>query len=212
LALGADNVTRLVGAAGSADFGVVLGSEVPDDAVASVDVDVTVGTEELVDVGVTAGAAGSDEPPLLGGEGAIAVAEVFSDTVGPLKLSVLIGPIATVAVPDAVLLAGSDTVKANVELVPRLLGVGRNSRPVSCATVSVSPKVTGVMPSESSSIPFEGNAVTVTTKADEPKSVSVGAPMPIAVAALFSATVSNVELAVRGMPPPLRNWLATPVA
>lgn len=57
------------------------------------------------------------------------------------------------------------------------------------------------MLSESSSVPFDGNAVTVTTKADEPKSVSVGATMPISVAGLFSATVSNVELALKGTVP-----------
>jgi uncharacterized UPF0146 family protein len=59
--------------------------------------------------------------------------------------------------------------------------------------------MTGVMPSASSTVPSEGNAVTVTTKADEAKLVSVGAGIAIGVAKLFSATVSDFELAVSDM-------------
>ena len=203
LALGTDNATGSVGAAGSADVAVVPDAEAPVGAAGSADVGVPVDAAEAVDVGVgvTVAAGGAEESPLLGTAVATTGAELFSNTVGVLELSVLLGPIARVAVADAVLRAGSDTVKANVELVPELSSVGPNFRPVSCATVRVSPAETGVMPSASSIIPFDGNAVTVTTRADEPKSVSVGATMPIAVAELFSATVSNVELAVKGTVP-----------
>jgi hypothetical protein len=153
----------------------------------------------------------------LGGGIAITVAALFSGTVSEVEFSVkpagvvtngvLLGPITRVAVADAVLLAGSDTVKANVELVPKLSSVGLNFRPVSCATVRVSPRVTGVMPSASSTVPSEGNAVTVTTKADEAKLVSVGAGIAIAVAKLFSATVSNFELAVSDIAYSTAEWL-----
>ena len=110
---------------------------------------------------------------------------------------VLLGPITRVAVADAVVPAGSDTVKAKVELVPKLSSDGMNFSPVSCATVNVSPTLTGVMPSASSTVPSEGSPVTVTTNADEAKLVSVGTAMAIAVAKLFSATVNDVELSVR---------------
>jgi hypothetical protein len=152
-----------------------------------------VGAAGSVDVG----AAGSGKLASLGG---VAVAVEFSvKPAGVVTNGVLRGPITRVAVADAVLLAGSDTVKANVELVPKLSSVGLNFRPVSCATVRVSLRVTGVMPSASSTVPSEGNAVTVTTKADEAKLVSVGAGIAIAVAKLFSATVSDFELAVKDM-------------
>jgi hypothetical protein len=104
-----------------------------------------------------------------------------------------------VDVDAAGLSAGSDTVKANVELVLKPSSVGLNFSPTSCATVKVSPRVTGVMPSASTTVPCEGNAVTVTTKADEAKLVSVGAGIAIGVAKLFSATVSDFELAVNVM-------------
>jgi len=110
---------------------------------------------------------------------------------------VLLGPITRVAVADAVVPAGSDTVKAKVELVPKLSSDGMNFSPVSCATVKVSPRVTEVMPSVSTTVPFEGSAVTVTTNADEAKLVSVGEAIAIGVAKLFSATVSDVDLATR---------------
>lgn len=167
------------------------------------------GTAGSVDVGVAVGAARSGKLASLGGGIAITVAALFSGTVSEVEFSVkpagvvtngvLLGPITRVAVADAVLLAGSDTVKANVELVPKLSSVGLNFRPVSCATVRVSPRVTGVMPSASSTVPSEGNAVTVTTKANEAKSASVGAGIAIAVAKLFSATDSDFELAVNDM-------------
>jgi hypothetical protein len=153
-----------------------------------------------VDAGVPFGAAGS-------------VGEVeFPVTPGVVANDVLPEPIARVAVADAVLLTGSDTVNANVELVPELSGVGLKFRPVSCATVSVSPRVTGVIPFASRTVPFEGNAVTVTTKADESKSVSIGAEIAIPIAELFSATVSNLELAVSDMVHSTAEWLATVVA
>ena len=53
------------------------------------------------------------------------------------------------------------------------------------------------MPSERSTVPSAGSEVTVTVKAEAAKPVSVGAGMPIVVAKLFSATVRDVELAVR---------------
>jgi len=200
-----------VGAAGSVDVGVPVG------AAGSVDVGAAVGAAGSVDVGVAVGAAGSGKLASLGGGIAIAVAALFSGTVSEVEFSVepagvvtngvLLGPIARVAVADAVLLAGSDTVKANVELVPKLSSVGLNFRPVSCATVRVSPSMTGVMPSASSTVPSEGNAVTVTTKADEAKLVSVGAGIAIAVAKLFSATVSNFELAVSDIAYSTAEWL-----
>jgi hypothetical protein len=192
-----------VGVAEAVDAGVPVG------AAGSVDVGVPVGAAGSVDVGVAVGAAGSGKLASLGGGIAITVAALFSGTVSEVEFSVkpagvvtngvLLGPITRVAVADAVLLAGSDTVKANVELVPKLSSVGLNFRPVSCATVRVSPRVTGVMPSASSTVPSEGNAVTVTTKADEAKLVSVGAGIAIGVAKLFSATVSDFELAVSDM-------------
>jgi len=110
---------------------------------------------------------------------------------------VLLGPITRVAVADAVVPAGSDTAKAKVELVPKLSSDGMNFSPVSCATVKVSPRVTEVMPSVSTTVPFEGSAVTVTTNADEAKLVSVGEAIAIGVAKLFSATVSDVDFATR---------------
>ena len=110
---------------------------------------------------------------------------------------VLLGPITRVAVADALVPAGSDTVKAKVELVPKLSSDGMNFSPVSCATVKVSPRVTEVMPSVSTTVPFEGSAVTVTTNADEAKLVSVGEAIAIGVAKLFSATVSDVDFATR---------------
>jgi len=110
---------------------------------------------------------------------------------------VLLGLITRVAVADALLLAGSDTVKANVELVPKLSSVGLNFSPISCATVKVSPRVTGVMPSASTTIPSEGSAVTATSNADEAKSVSLLSGNAMAVAKLFSATVCDVDLEIR---------------
>src|SRR5262249_31971497 len=170
-------------------------------------------------VGVAVGAARSGKLASVGGGIAIDVAALFSGTVSEVEFSVkpagvvtngvLLGPITRVAVADAVLLAGSDTVKANVELVPKLSSVGLNFRPVSCATVRVSPRATGVMPSASSTVPSEGNAVTVTTKADEAKLVSVGAGIAIGVAKLFSATVSDFELAVSDMAYSTAEWPAT---
>jgi hypothetical protein len=174
---------------------------------------VAVGVAEAVDVGVPVGAAGSVDVGAAGSGklaslGGVAVAVEFSvKPAGVVTNGVLRGPLTRVAVADAVLLAGSDTVKANVELVPKLSSVGLNFRPVSCATVRVSPSMTGVMPSASSTVPSEGNAVTVTTKADEAKLVSVGAGIAIAVAKLFSATVSNFELAVSDIAYSTAEWL-----
>ena len=140
----------------------------------------------------------------------IGVAVLFWGTVNDVQFvtkGVLLGPIARVAVADAVVPAGSDTVKAKVELVPKPSSDGLNFSPVSCATVKVSPRVTGVMPSASTTVPSEGSAVTVTTNADEAKLVSVGAAIAIAVAKLFSATVSDVEFAARfDMPTPVELW------
>ena len=160
-------------------------------------VDVAVGVDAEVPVGAAASAGD---------------AEFSARPAGVIANGVLLAPIASVAVADAVLLAGSDTEKANTELVPTLSGVGLKFRPVSCATVSVSPRVTAVMPSASRTVPFEGNAVTVTTKADEAKVVSIGAGIAISVAELFSATVSNVEFAVSAMVHSTAEWLATVVA
>jgi hypothetical protein len=91
----------------------------------------------------------------------------------------------------AVLPAGSDAVQVTVE------SAGLNVSPSSSCTVKVSPRATGVMPSASSTVPSEGSAVTVTTNADEAKLVSVGEAIGIAVAKLFSATVSDVDFATR---------------
>jgi hypothetical protein len=71
---------------------------------------------------------------------------------------------------------------------------GLNLKAVSCCTVNVWPKFTGVTPSASRTVPFDGKVVTVTVRAEEPKSVSTGAAMPIAVAKLFSETDNSVEL------------------
>jgi hypothetical protein len=71
---------------------------------------------------------------------------------------------------------------------------GLNLKAVSCCTVNVWPKFTGVTPSASRTVPFDGKVVTVTVRAAEPKSVSTGAAMPIAVAKLFSETNNDVEL------------------
>jgi hypothetical protein len=71
---------------------------------------------------------------------------------------------------------------------------GLNLKAVSCCTVNVCPKFTGVTPSASRTVPFDGKVVTVTVRAAEPKSVSTGAAMPIAVAKLFSETNNDVEL------------------
>jgi hypothetical protein len=139
------------------------------------------------------------------------VAGLFLGTLNDAKWSPLaccLGRSQGVAVADAVLLAGLDTVKANVELVPKLSSAGLNFRPVSCATVRVSPRVTAVLPSASSTVPSEGNAITVTSKADEAKSVSVGAGIAIAVAKLFLATVNNLELAVNDIADSTAEWLA----
>jgi hypothetical protein len=186
-----------VGAAGSVNVGVPVG------AAGSGDVGIPVGAAGSVDVG----AAGSGKLASLGGGIAIAVAALFSGTVSEVEFSVkpagvvtngvLLGPITRVAVADAVVPAGSDTVKANVKLVPKLSSVGLNFSPISCATVKASPRVTGVMPSASSTVPSEGSVVTVTTNADEAKLVSVGAAIAIAVAKLFSSKVSDVEPAIR---------------
>ena len=85
--------------------------------------------------------------------------------VGVVSSGVVLEPIARVAVPEAVLPAGSDTMKPNVELrlAPFMTGLKRS--PVNCATVNVSPSVTGVMPSANNTTPSVGNAFTVTVKA-----------------------------------------------
>ena len=104
--------------------------------------------------------------------------------------------IARVAVADTVLPPGSDTVNAKVEFWSELSGVGLSSSPVSCATVRFSPTLTGVVPSASSTVPFDGSAVTVTLSWEAGKLASLGVGIPIAVAALFSVTVSEVEFSV----------------
>ena len=103
----------------------------------------------------------------------------------------------------AVLPAGSDAVQVAVE------SAGLNVSPSSSCTVKVSPRATGVMPSANSTVPSEGNAVTVTTKADESKLVSIGAGIAISVVKLFLATVSNLELAVSDMAYSTAEWPAT---
>jgi len=118
------------------------------------------------------------------------------DAVEVVTKGLLLGPIVNEAVADAVLPAGSDTVKAKLELTPKVLIVGLNFKPVSCPTVNDWPKLTGVMPSESSTTPSEGSPVTVTVNAEEAKLESTGDAMPISVARLFSATVSDDELSV----------------
>ena len=150
-----------VGVAEAVDAGVPIGPA------GSVDVGVPVGAAGSVDVG----AAGSGKLASLGGGIAIAVAVEFSvKPAGVVTNGVLLGPITRVAVADAVLLAGSDTVKANVELVPKLSSVGLNFRPVSCATVRVSPStaaVTAVTPSANRMVPSAGSAVTFTVNCAE---------------------------------------------
>jgi hypothetical protein len=106
---------------------------------------------------------------------------------------------ASVAVADAVFPAGSETVKAKVELSLKPLSAGLNFRPVNWVTLKVSPIVTGVMPSARSTVPSDGSAVTVAVKAEEAKLESIGAAIPIVVARLFSATVSEAELSFRGL-------------
>ena len=73
-----------------------------------------------------------------------------------------------------------------------MLKLGLNLNPVSCSTVKVSPKLTGVRPSASRTVQSDGRVVTVSVRAAEPKLVSTGAAMPIDVARLFSATESEV--------------------
>ena len=69
--------------------------------------------------------------------------------------------------------------------------------PLSCETVKLSPMTTGVMPSERSTVPSDGSEFTVTVKAEAANPTSVGEGMAIGVARLFSATVSDAELAIR---------------
>ncbi len=78
-------------------------------------------------------------------------------------------------------------------------GVGVKVRPVSWVTVSASLSVTGVTPSERSTVPSVGRPVTVTARSPAVKAASVGAAMPIEVALLFSATVSEAGV-VDGSP------------
>lgn len=78
-------------------------------------------------------------------------------------------------------------------------GVGVKVRPVNCDTVSASSKVTGVTPSERSTLPSVGRPVTVTARSLVSKAASVGVVMSIGVALLFSATVSEVGV-VEGWP------------
>ena len=147
-----------VGVAEAVDAGVPIG------AAGSVDVGVPVGAAGSVDVG----AAGSGKLASIGGGIAIDVAVEFSvKPTGVVTNGVLLGPITRVAVADAVLLAGSDTVKANVELVSKLSSVGLNFRPVSCATVRVSPSTTAVTPSANRMVPSAGSAVTFTVNCAE---------------------------------------------
>ena len=147
-----------VGVAEAVDAGVPIG------AAGSVDVGVPVGAAGSVDVG----AAGSGKLASIARGIAIDVAVEFSvKAAGVVTNGVLLGPITRVAVADAVLLAGSDTVKANVELVPKLSSVGLNLRPVSCATVRVSPSTTAVTPSANRMDPSAGSAVTFTVNCAE---------------------------------------------
>ena len=105
-----------------------------------------------------------------GAEIPIGVAGLFSGTLNDAQVvttGVLLGPIVNVAVAEAILPAGSDTVKAKLELTPKLLSVGLNFSPVSCCTDNVSPRVTGVSPSASNIVPSDGSAVTVTVSAED---------------------------------------------
>ena len=72
-----------------------------------------------------------------------------------------------------------------------------NISPVSCATVKVSPAVTGITPSDSSTAPSLGSVLIVTVSCEDEKFGSVGIGMPIGAAPLLGATV-NVELVVTG--------------
>jgi len=86
-----------------------------------------------------------------------------------------------------------------VEFCEKRPEVGLKVRPVSWATVRVSPLVTAVTASARYTVPSLGSPLTVTVKAEAAWLASVGAAMPIAVAAAFSATVSEAE-AVCGPP------------
>src|SRR5258708_22052478 len=94
----------------------------------------------------------------------IAVAAAFSATVNDAAVAIggnEAAPIASVAVPVVLSPAGSLTVYVQVELTPKADAVGLNKRPVSCATVSVSPEYTGVTPSDKSTVPSVGRPLTV---------------------------------------------------
>jgi len=133
-----------------------------------------------------------------GAEIPIGVAGLFLGTIDDVQdvtTGLLLGPIDSVAVADAVFPSGSETVNAKVELAPKALIVGLNFKPVSCAKDKDWPAFTGVIPSANSTIPSDGSLVTVTVNAEEAKLESTGDAMPIDVAKLFSATVSD-ELSV----------------
>src|SRR5204862_287009 len=93
---------------------------------------------------------------------------------------------------------------------PALLGAGVNSSPINCATVRLSPMLTGVVPSARSTAPLDGSAVTVTLTWDAGKLASVGVGIPIAIAALSSATARNIEFSLSAamlLPRPLDPFL-----
>ena len=109
-----------------------------------------------------------------------------------VSTGVVVASIVKVAVAEAVLPTGSERVNDSVELCPEALSVGRNRRPVSCVTVRTSPKEIGVTPSDSSTVPSAGKEVIVAVKEEAAKLESVGVAIPIDVAKLFSATLSEV--------------------
>src|SRR6516165_2446190 len=68
--------------------------------------------------------------------------------------------------------------------------------PVNCAAVRFSRTLTGVVPSPRSTVPLHGSGVTVALSWDAEKLASFGVGILIAVASLFSATVSGVVSSV----------------